>query len=61
MVGKLKLIQLWTREVEAFLLDVVMGKRHGPLASVARVVLWGCSKIFAAAVRVRRALYGHGN
>ena len=37
MVRPLKLIQLWTREIEAFLLDVTMGKRHGPLASVTRV------------------------
>ncbi len=39
-----------------FLLDVQAGNRRGPVASCVRVYLWACSKVFAAAVRVREAL-----
>jgi hypothetical protein len=61
MIRTRKLIQLWTRRIEAFLLDVMMGKRHGPRASFARALLWASFKIFKVMVRVRGALYGHAN
>lgn len=44
-----------------FLLHVQAGNRRGPFASCVRVYLYGCSKVFAAAVKVRKALHRFGD
>ncbi len=51
-----RIIQAWTRKQETFLLEVMMGKQHGVRAAVARVLLWGSSKVYRVAVALRRTL-----
>ena len=50
------LLQQRTRRIEAFVLEVMAGRRCGPVASFVRMNLRWCSKVFAAAVKLRRLL-----
>jgi hypothetical protein len=54
MIGPRKLIRLWICRLEAYFLDVIMGKRHGPAARAARGALWGFSKVYNVAAKIRR-------
>jgi hypothetical protein len=54
MIGPRKLIRLWISRTETYFLDVIMGRRHGLAARAARAALWGCSKVYKVAAKVRR-------
>ena len=47
----------WTENLETFLLEVIIEERRGTRESLVRGFLYGCSKIFEAAIRIRRFLY----
>jgi len=47
----------WTENLEAFLLEVILGERRGVKASTVRFLLFGCSQLFMVAVKARRFLY----
>jgi hypothetical protein len=59
MIGPGKFFYVWTSRIEAYLLHVVMGRRQGSVARTTRAALWGLSKIFIVAVKVRREIYRH--
>jgi tetraacyldisaccharide 4'-kinase len=50
-------LRAWTESLETFLLEVIFEERRGPQASAMRTLLLGSSKLFAVAVKARRALY----
>ena len=50
-------IRLWTETVETVVLELISGQRRGKRAAVARFGLLLLSKVFAAAIIVRRFLY----
>ena len=47
----------WAESLETFFLEVVFEERHDFKAKATRVVLFGGSKIFTVAVKIRRWLY----
>jgi tetraacyldisaccharide 4'-kinase len=47
----------WTENLETFLLEVILEERRGTRASLVRGLLYGCSKIFQVAIKLRRFLY----
>src|SRR5690606_25460847 len=47
----------WTESIETFVLEVIFEHRRGTLAALLRAVLYGCSKLFQAGVKMRRFLY----
>ncbi len=50
-------LRAWTERLETFLLEVIVEDRRGPREAVVRALLYGCSKVFEAAIRTRRFLY----
>lgn len=50
-------LRAWTENLETFLLEVIFEKRHGTRASLVRGLLYGCSKVFQAAINLRQFLY----
>ena len=50
-------IRVWTEVIETFALEVILGQRRGKRAALLRTVLFGLSKVFAVAVKIRRFLY----
>src|SRR6185369_9544717 len=50
-------IRIWTETVETVVLELISGQRRGKRAAVARFFLFLLSKVYAAAVKVRRILY----
>ncbi len=47
----------WTETVETFVLEVIFDERHDWKANLTRALLFGSSKLFQVAVKVRRWLY----
>ena len=47
----------WMESLETFVLEVIFDERRGALAGTVRVLLFGASKLFAVAVKLRRFLY----
>src|SRR5829696_8966827 len=50
-------LRAWTETVETFLKEVILEERRGTRASLIRGWLYGCSKIFQVAIKIRRFLY----
>ncbi len=50
-------LQAWTELVETFVLEVIQGQRTGRRAALARMGLYGLSKVFTVGVKLRRLLY----
>ncbi|MCX6906014.1 MAG: tetraacyldisaccharide 4'-kinase [Verrucomicrobia bacterium] len=50
-------LQAWTELIETFVLEVIQGQRTGKRAALARAGLYGLSKVFTLAVKLRRFLY----
>src|SRR3989440_12211730 len=50
-------LRTWTENVETFFLEVILEKRRDKRATIIRAFLYGCSKIFQVAIRIRRFLY----
>jgi tetraacyldisaccharide 4'-kinase len=49
--------RVWTEYLETFLLEVIFEKRGGTRAALIRSLLFGSSKIFQVAIKIRRFLY----
>src|SRR5580765_617725 len=49
--------RVWTENLETFLLEVILEQRRGTRATLVRTLLYGCSKLFQVAIKVRRFLY----
>src|SRR5580765_5522967 len=49
--------RVWTESLETFLLEVILEERRGTRAGIVRTLLYGCSKLFQVAIKVRRFLY----
>ena len=47
----------WAEALETFFLEVVLGERHDFKAKLTRAILFGGSKVFQVAVKLRRWLY----
>jgi len=47
----------WTETLETFVLEVIFEERRGTRAALVRSLLYLCSKLFQAGVKVRRVLY----
>jgi tetraacyldisaccharide 4'-kinase len=50
-------LRAWTENLETFFLEVIVEERRGARESFVRGLLYGCSKIFQAAIKTRRFLY----
>lgn len=50
-------IRAWTEAIETFVLEVIFEQRRGKRAAVARTVLFAFSKVYQAAIKLRRFLY----
>lgn len=50
-------LRAWTENLETFLLEVILEERRGTRATLVRGLLFGCSKVFEVAIKVRRFLY----
>ena len=50
-------LRAWTEATETFVLEVILGERKGKRASALRGTLFGLSKVFAVAIKLRRFLY----
>ena len=50
-------LRVWTETVETFVLEVIFEERHDFKANLMRGFLFGSSKIFQVAVKIRRWLY----
>jgi len=50
-------LRAWTEALETFVLEVIFEERKGARAALMRGLLYGCSKLFALAVKARRFLY----
>ena len=48
---------VWAETLETFLLEVILEERPGKRATIVRTFLYGCSKIFQVAIKIRRFLY----
>ena len=49
--------RVWTETLETFVLEVIFGERRGTRATLMRLFLYSCSKLFQVAIKVRRFLY----
>ena len=49
--------RVWVENLETFVLEVIFDERRGTRAGTVRVLLFGASKLFAGAVKLRRFLY----
>src|SRR6266403_3877486 len=49
--------RVWTENIETFLLEVILEERRGTKEELVRAFAYGCSKIFQAAIKIRRFLY----
>src|SRR4051812_41411612 len=49
--------RVWTETLETFLLEVILEERPGKRATAVRAFLYGCSKIFQVAIKIRGFLY----
>jgi tetraacyldisaccharide 4'-kinase len=49
--------RVWTETLETFVLEVIFGERRGARATLMRLFLYSCSKLFQVAIKVRRFLY----
>ena len=47
----------WVETLETFVLEVIFEERHDWKANLTRALLFGCSKLFQVAVKIRRWLY----
>jgi len=47
----------WAENLETFILEVIFEERRGKRAGIVRGLLFGASKLFAVAVKLRRFLY----
>jgi len=52
-----ELFRAWAENLETFVLEVIFDERRGTRASIVRGLLFGASKLFAVAVKLRRFLY----
>src|SRR5438445_3418432 len=50
-------IRAWTENVETFLQEVILEERRGGWATLVRPILYGFSRIYQVAVKLRRFLY----
>src|SRR5215213_7105993 len=50
-------IRIWTETVETVVLEIISGQRRGKRAAMARWCLFVLSKIYTAAIKLRRFLY----
>jgi tetraacyldisaccharide 4'-kinase len=50
-------LRAWTEDLETFLLEVILEERAGKRATLVRAILYGCSRVFQAAIKIRRFLY----
>jgi tetraacyldisaccharide 4'-kinase len=50
-------LRAWTENLETFLLEVILEERRGTRATLVRGILFGCSKVFEVAIKLRRFLY----
>lgn len=50
-------IRAWTEAIETFVLEVIFEQRRGKRAAVARATLFAFSKVYQAAIKLRRFLY----
>jgi tetraacyldisaccharide 4'-kinase len=50
-------IRAWTEVIETFVLEVIFEERRGKRAAVARAALFLLSKVYQAAIKLRRFLY----
>src|SRR5262245_31145331 len=50
-------LRAWTETLETFLLEVIFEERRGTRAALVRGLLYGSSKVFELAIRVRWFLY----
>lgn len=50
-------LRVWTESLETFVLEVIFEERRGTSAALVRAALYGSSKLFQAAVKMRRFLY----
>ena len=51
-------IRIWTETVETFVLEVITGQRRDKKAAVVRFCLFLLSKVYTAAIKVRRTSDG---
>src|ERR1043165_7831180 len=49
--------RVWWENFETFVLEVILEERRGKRATLVRTILFGLSKIFQVAIKVRRSLY----
>src|SRR4051812_19587184 len=49
--------RVWTETLETFLLEVILEERPGSRAAIIRTILYGLSRIFQVAIKIRRFLY----
>ena len=47
----------WTETLETFFQEVIVEERRGTRETLVRALLYGCSKVFEAAIKLRRFLY----
>jgi tetraacyldisaccharide 4'-kinase len=52
-----ELFRTWAENLETFVLEVIFEERHDTRAVIVRGLLFGGSKVFAVAVKLRRFLY----
>lgn len=50
-------LRAWAENLETFVLEVIFEERRGTRAGIVRGLLFGASKLFALAVKLRRFLY----
>jgi len=50
-------LRAWRENLETFLLDVIVEERRGTRETLLRAVLYAFSKLFQAAIKIRRFLY----
>src|SRR5436309_6193132 len=53
----LERFRFWIENLQTVYLEVIRDKRRGPRASALRSVLYGCSKLYQIAIKIRRFLY----
>jgi tetraacyldisaccharide 4'-kinase len=52
-------LRAWNESLETFVLEVIFDRRKGKRAALMRGFLFGSSKLFTAAIKLRRFLYDH--
>lgn len=50
-------LRVWTENLETFFLEVILQERRGTRATLVRGLLYGCSQLFQAGIKLRRFLY----